>query len=255
MNSNVHSRSLENRNILITGAAGRLGSIAAKACANEGATVILLDKTLPGLEAVYDAIVDSGAPQPAIYPLDLAGATEHHYTELADILNREFGILHGLLHNAADFALLGPVADIDTTSWSRVLHVNLDAPYLLTRVLLPIMQKARDASIVFTSDSAARKGRAYWGVYSVSKIAVEGFARILSDELESAAIVRVNVLVPGPVDSPLRKQAYPLENRDNLLAAESLGNLYIHLFASSSIGITGQIFHTEDFIEQILCTN
>ncbi len=246
MNSISLTNSLTNKTILITGATGKLGSVAAKACTKQGATVILLDKELAKLESVYDEITASGAPEPALYPLDLEGANEQHYLELAETVEREFGMLHGLVHNAAKFSVLGPIDNINIKSWSSTMNVNLNAPFLLTRALLPLMRAADEASVVFTSDSPARTAKAYWGAYSVSKIAVEAFARILADELESGGLIRVNTLVPGPIDSPIRKLAFPAENSNNLSAAESLEKLYIYLLSSASRGKTGLVFEADN---------
>ena len=247
MTPSTPTQILHDRVILVTGAAGCLGGVAARACASQGATVILLDKTIPGLERIYDAIVASGAPEPAIYPLDLAGANEQHYQELALVIEKQFGVLHGLLHNAAMLGSLSPIAHCSAADWTRSIDTNLNAPFLLTRALLPMMEKAADASIIFTSDSAARSGRAYWGAYGVSKIAVEGLARILADELESKGTIRVNTLVPGVVDSPMRRQAFPGENPDQRRTPESLEALYVFLFGPASITHTGEVFEAEQF--------
>jgi NAD(P)-dependent dehydrogenase (short-subunit alcohol dehydrogenase family) len=238
-------QTLQQHVILITGAAGCLGGVAARACASQGATVILLDKTIPGLERIYDAIVAAGAPEPAIYPLDLSGANERHYRELASVIEQQFGVLHGLLHNAALFGALSPVVHCSGADWSRIIDTNLNAPFLLTRALLPVMEQAEDASIVFTSDSAARAGRAYWSAYGVSKIAVEGLARILADELDAKGKVRVNTLVPGIVDSPIRSLAFPGENPARRRTAASLEALYLFLLGPESRGRTGEVFEAE----------
>lgn len=184
-----------------------------------------------------------------MYPIDFTGATERDFEELARVIDREFGVLHGLLHNAAAFAPLGPVSGIDVREWSSVLNVNLSAPFILTRVLLSLLEKSSDGSIVFTSDSSAREARAYWGIYGISKIAAEAFAGILAKELDSAARVRVNTLIPGPVDSPLRKMAFPAEHPDRLINAESLEKLYIYLLGPESRGLNGQVFKASDTIK------
>ncbi|MGH8550214.1 MAG: SDR family NAD(P)-dependent oxidoreductase [Methylococcales bacterium] len=240
---------LEGRVVFVTGAGGRLGRVASIACARHGATVILSNKKLAALERVYDEILTHGYLEPAIFAIDFAGATERDYQELARTIEREFGVLHGLLHSAAAFAPLGPVSDIDARDWYSVLKVNLSAPFILTRVLLDLLRKSADGSIVFTSDSSARKGAAYWGVYGLAKIAVEGFAGILADELESSAKVRVNTLIPSPVDSPLRKMAFPAESPERRINAESLEKLYIYLLGSGSRGQNGQVFEATNTIE------
>ena len=237
---------LHRRIILITGAAGGLGSVAAKACAAAGACVVLVDKAVSPLEKLYDEIVSAGWTCPAIYPLDLEKATEADYAELADILGQQFGVLHGLLHSAADVGVLGPLADIGIGQWDKLLTINLSATHALTRALLPLLQRASDASIVFTSNSSARTGKAYWGAYAVANIAVEGMARIWADELESAGIARVNVFVPGPVNSPVRRKTHPGELPTETPPPESLADRYVYLLGPESHGVNGQVIRHPD---------
>jgi NAD(P)-dependent dehydrogenase (short-subunit alcohol dehydrogenase family) len=238
---------LTNQVILITGAGGGLGGTAAMTLAKNGAHIILLDKNIAKLEKIYDAIVSANAPEPIIYPFDLAGANENEYQELADKIDEKYGALQGLLHSAVEFSSFTPLAMHGTKEWGHTLNVNLNAPFLLSRVLLPVLQKSRHASIVFTSDSSVRKAPAYSGAYGVSKIALEGLAKILAEELESSKKVRVNTLIPGPVDSPLRKRGYPAEDKEKLQTMESLAPVYLYLFGSQSIGSTGQLVDARTF--------
>lgn len=240
--------SLKDHVILITGAGGGLGSTAALSLAKQGAHIILLDKSIPKLELIYDAIVDSGAPEPTIYPFDLAGASEVQYEELAVTIDKTYGSLQGILHSAVELSAYTPIEIHETKDWGHTLNVNLNAPFLLTRVLLPVLQKSELASIVFTSDSMARTAKAYSGAYGVSKIALEGFAKILAEELETAQKIRVNTLVPGAVNSPLRKKLFPAEDNSTLATMDSLNDVYTYLFGSKSIGVTGQTINAENFI-------
>jgi NAD(P)-dependent dehydrogenase (short-subunit alcohol dehydrogenase family) len=233
--------------ILVTGAGGGLGGTAALALAKHGARIILLDKQIPKMEAVYDAIVAANAPEPIMYPFDLAGANENDYQELADRIGEKYSSLQGLLHSAVEFSSFTPMCQVSTKDWGQALHVNLNAPFLLCRVLLPLLQKSAHASIVVTSDSSARTAPAYSGAYGVSKIALEGFAKILAEELEAAGTVRVNTLIPGPVDSPLRKRAYPAEDKSRLPTMESLASAYLYLFGPQSYGVTGQAIDARTF--------
>ena len=233
--------------ILITGAAGGLGSTAALALATQGAHVILLDKNIPKLEKTYDAITSAGGCEPMLYPFDLAGASEQEYQDLADAISGRYGSLQGVLHSAVEFSAYTPIAAHKTRDWGHTLNVNLNAVFLLTRVLLPVLNQSEQASIVFTSDSSVRQPRAYSGAYGVSKIALEGFAGILADELESAGKIRVNTLVPGPVDCPLRKKAYPAEDKSKLADMESLQPVYRYLFSKESLGVTGQLIDVREF--------
>jgi NAD(P)-dependent dehydrogenase (short-subunit alcohol dehydrogenase family) len=238
---------LTKHTILMTGAGGGLGGTAALALAKHGADVILLDKSIPKLESVYDAIVAANGKEPMLYPFDLAGATENDYQELAERINDQYGSLQGLLHSAVEFSAFTPIAMHSTKDWGHTLNVNLNAPFILTRVLLPVLQKSKHASIVFTSDSSARHTPAYSGAYGVSKIALEGLAKILTEELEAQQQIRVNTLIPGPVDSPLRKRAYPAEDKSKLPALSSLEAVYLYLFGAQSLGISGQTIDARTF--------
>ncbi|MEE9342416.1 MAG: SDR family NAD(P)-dependent oxidoreductase, partial [Gammaproteobacteria bacterium] len=146
------SNCLKNRVILITGAANGIGAATAKACAAQGATVILLDLNIRALEQVYDQIESAGHPQAAIYPLNLEGATEQDYLTLAETIETEFGRLDGLVHNAAMLGALIPVAHFSNELWHKIIQVNLNAPFTLTHACLPLMIKTGDASIIFSSD-------------------------------------------------------------------------------------------------------
>ncbi|MCK5828782.1 MAG: SDR family NAD(P)-dependent oxidoreductase [Methylococcales bacterium] len=238
---------LKGQTILITGAGGGLGSTAALALAKQGAHIILLDKSIPKLEKIYDAILEVKATEPTIYPFDLAGASEVQYEELAVTINNTYSSLQGLLHSAVELSAYTPVEIHETKDWGHTLNVNLNAAFLLTRVLLPVLQKSEHSSIVFTSDSTAREPKAYSGAYGVSKIALEGFSKILSEELESSQKIRVNTLIPGPVNSPLRKKLFPAEDKSKLPAMDSLNNVYTYLFSSESIGISGQRINAQTF--------
>lgn len=242
---------LAGRVIVITGAAGVLGKVAAKACAASGAQVVLLDKHIPGLESLYDEIqAEFPESRPAIFPLDLLGATPAHYQQLAQTLKEHYGKVDGLLHNAATLDFLEPVACLEPERWFSSLQVNLNAPYLLSRSLLPLLQKSEDASIVFTSDASARQNKAYWGAYGVSKVALEAFAKILAQEWQANGKIRSNILIPGPVRSPLRHRAFPAESKKDLTDPNSLVKLYVYLLSSQSREMSGEtfIFQDEDHV-------
>jgi len=240
--------SIKDNVILITGAAGGLGSTAALALAKQGAHIILLDKSIPKLEKIYDAIIElDNAPTPSIYPFDLAGASEVQYEELATTINKAFGSLQGILHSAVELSAYTPIEIHETKDWGHTLNVNLNAPFLLTRVLLPLLQKSEHASIVFTSDSMARTASAYSGAYGVSKIALEGLAKILAEELEAGQKIRVNTLIPGAINSPIRKKLFPAEDKNILPTMVSLNDIYTYLFSAKSIGITGQTIEAQTF--------
>jgi NAD(P)-dependent dehydrogenase (short-subunit alcohol dehydrogenase family) len=233
---------LSERVILITGAGRGIGAAVAKCYAKYGATVILLDKVVRDLEQVYDAIESAAGMQPAIYPMNLEGASEKDYTNLANTVEKEFGRLDGLLHNATMLGALIPIAHFESELWYKILQVNLNAPFMMTRSCLSLLLESNDASILFSSDSVGRRGKAYWGAYGISKAAIENFMQILADETESNTCVRVNSLDPGPVATSLRSLAYPGENPQGLSKPEDVVSPYLFLMGPDSKGITGQQF-------------
>jgi NAD(P)-dependent dehydrogenase (short-subunit alcohol dehydrogenase family) len=231
---------LAERVILVTGAGDGIGRAVSLAFAAHGASVILLGRTVRKLEEVYDRVVHDGGPEPAIYPMDLEGAGPDDHEQLADRVGEEFGRLDGLLHNAGRLGTLTPLEHYEPDEWLRVIQVNLNAPFLLTRACLPLLKRSGDASIVFTSSSVGRRGRAYWGAYSASKFGVEGLMQVLADELENDSRVRVNSINPGRVRTAMRAAAYPAENPAELCAPEDIVLPYLYLFGSDGRGVHGQ---------------
>jgi NAD(P)-dependent dehydrogenase (short-subunit alcohol dehydrogenase family) len=231
---------LAGRTILVTGAGDGIGKAASLAFAAHGATVVLLGRTVVKLEAVYDDIAAAGGPQAAIYPMDLEGATPDDHRQLADNVASQLGRLDGLLHNAGLLGSLTPIEHYDPVEWLRVIQVNLNAPFLLTQSCLPLLKRAPDASIVFTSSGVGRRGRAYWGAYSASKFGIEGLMQILADELEENSAVRVNSINPGRVRTAMRAAAYPAENPAELLTPADIVVPYLYLMGPDSVGVHGQ---------------
>lgn len=236
---------LENRIIAVTGAGDGIGKTAAKTFAKFGAEVILIGRTTPKLEQVYDAIIAAGHRTPAIYPVDLEGATEDHYAEMAGTLDREFGRLDGLLHNAGQLGQRTPIANYSLSSWQKVMQINVTAQFMMTKALLPLLEQSADASIVFTSSGVGRQGRAYWGAYAVSKFATEGLAQVLAQELEETSNIRVNCINPGATRTAMRATAYPAEDPATLKTADEIMPAYLYLMGADSKGVTGQSFDAQ----------
>ncbi|MCW9024615.1 MAG: YciK family oxidoreductase [Gammaproteobacteria bacterium] len=233
---------LKNRTILVTGATDGIGEAAAHTFAAHGATVILLGRNVKKLEYVYDQMVEAGYPQPAIYPMDLEGATDADYAEMATMIENEFQTLDGLLHNAARLDALMPLEQYDLKMWARLLQVNLTAPFLMTRACLPLLRKSADASVIFTSSGVAHKGRAYWGAYAVTKAGCDNLMETLSDEVEANTAIRVNSIDPGRVRTKMRKKAFPGEDPMILPTPEEIMLPYLYLIGPDSKGQTGKIF-------------
>lgn len=230
---------LNGKVILVTGAGDGIGKTAALTYAQHGATVILLGKTVKKLEAVYDQIEQAGYPKPAIVPLDLKGATEQNYLDMAETIEEQFGHLDGLLHNASMLGVLGPFEHITMSSVEEVFKVNVIAEIMLTKALLPVMRKSASASLVFTSSSVGRQARSFWGEYAMSKFATEGMMQAIAHEYEGSNI-RTNSINPGATRTGMRANAYPAENPQLLKKPEEIMPTYLYLMGKDSADINGQ---------------
>lgn len=233
---------LRDRVILVTGASDGIGKAVAKAAAAHGARVILHGRNVKRLEALYDFIIAANQPRPSILPLDMEKAGPAEYDALVAALEKEFGRLDGLLHNAGMLGERAPIEHYDVAKWMRTMHVNANVPFILTQRCLPLMRQSKDASIIFTSSGVVPRPRAYWGAYLASKWASEGLMRMLADELENQPALRVNSINPGKVRTNMRLQAYPAEDRSTLADADSIVAPYLFLLGPDSRGISGQTF-------------
>lgn len=227
---------LAGRTILVTGAGDGIGRCAARTLAAHRANVILLGRKQQKLEAVFDAIQDESDTDPTIVPCDLETATADAYAQLNEQILEHYGRLDGLLHNASMLGPRVPIEFYDAASWRRVMHVNVDAMFLMTQALLPALRRSTDASVVLTSSSVGRAGRAYWGAYAVSKFAIEGFAQVLADELADEGRVRVTTLNPGATRTTMRTTAYPGEDPMTVATPESRMDLYLYLLGPDARG-------------------
>ena len=231
---------LEKRIILVTGAGDGIGKAVAIGAAKSGATVILAGRTVAKLEQVYKLIIETGGPEPSIYPVDLAGATAKDYDDLGVLIDEQFGRLDGLLHNAAILGLRSPLTNYSSELWSKVIQVNLTAQFQMTQSLMTVLEKSQDASVIFTTSGVGRVGKAFWGAYAVSKFAIEGMVQTWASEVEGLGSVRINAINPGATRTNMRAQAFPGENPNDLKTPEDILPAYLYLLGQDSIGVNGQ---------------
>lgn len=226
---------LRGRVILVTGASEGIGRALAREAAALGATVVLLSRNLAKLERVYDEIEEAGHPQPAIFPMNLETATLKEYEDLAHALDREFGRLDGLVHNAGWTSGLTPIRQYEPERWARVMTVNLHAPYLMTHVCMALLDAAEDPSVVFSLDHCSR---AFWGAYGAAKAGLEGLMRILAAEERG---IRFNGVDTGPVRTRLRIENYPGTKPGDIPDPEEVVAPYLYFLGPQSRGTTGQV--------------
>jgi NAD(P)-dependent dehydrogenase (short-subunit alcohol dehydrogenase family) len=231
---------LKDRAIIVTGAGQGLGRMAALAFAAHGATVMLSGRSAAKLEATYDLITTAGGPEPAMLPFDLSSASASDYEGFAHSVHAALGRVDGIMHCAAHFVPLAPLAVQTLDQWLALLRVNLAAPFALTRACLPLLKRAADASIILVGETHGIHPRAYWGGFAVSKAGLGALTAIWSQELSQTA-VRINCLVPGPVASPQRFLSHPGELAASLPSLDSLAPASLFLMGPDSREMTGQI--------------
>ncbi len=233
---------LDQRVVLVTGASRGIGRAVARACAEHGANVVLNGRDVALLDVIYDEITASQWPEPATLPLDLGTATWREYVHAAKLIETQLGRLDGIVHCASHLEKLSPLETQTIDEWQRMLRVNLIAPFAINQACARLLRQAPDASVVFTSETHASAAAAFWGGYAVSKAGLETLARIQADEWSADDRLRINTVVPGPVNSPLRTKTHPAEVAETLAKPEALVPLYLYLLGPDSRGVSGQTF-------------
>ena len=202
---------LSGKTILITGAAGGLGSAIALQCADFGADLILLDKNRRGLGELSDRITDKGLIPPGLYPLNLAGTGVDDFAELFETIESGFDGLDALIHCALDFDGLQPFEQVLPQDWLQSMQVNVNAPWLLSCVLLPLLKKSENGCLFFMLDDLETVTEGYWGAYGTNKAALTGMVRQFNAALSNTSVL-VRGIVPGPMRTGFRAKVYHAEN-------------------------------------------
>lgn len=229
---------LKDRVILITGAGTGIGRAISLAYASYGATVVLLGKTLKELEYVYDEIEEAGYPEPAIYPLNMEGATAKDYQDMANTFATELGGLDGIVLNAAWLAAFMPFREYDVETWSKTLSINLHANFLIVQTCLPLLEEAKDPSIIFSAHDSIK---AYNGAFGIAKAGTQAMMDILADEYDlDENFIRINSIDTGPLRTQLRKMNFPGEDIDSLAMPESIVGPYLYLMGPDAEKLTGE---------------
>ncbi len=240
---------LQGKNILITGAGRGIGQVVALKCAQMGARVILLSRTLAHLEEVYDQIIDLNYSTPENDPIlihqNLEHLTAEQSTHIAETLQQEIPHLDGLLHNAAQLGPLTLLEQYAMESWDSVFKVNLGSTMMLTQSLLPLLKRSHHASVVLTGDVMCQQARAFWGAYGISKFALMGLMQAWTQEAGAHPQLRFNMINPGATRTALRAEAYPAENPQHLPLPAHILPAYLYLLSDASIGIKGQLIEAQ----------
>ncbi len=231
---------LADRVVLVTGAYGGLGREVSRTAARAGATVVITGRRKRQLEQLYDMMMDEQLPEPVIHPLDLETATPRDYEALAEGLLRDLGRLDGIVHAAAAFGGLTPLALHKPDEWLRTMHINVSAPFALTQACMPLLGQAQDSAVVFVLDNPDLVNRAHWGAYGVSKAALERLVEILHQETDTGP-VRAHALLPAPMRTALRHMAYFGENTAAQPLPDATAAAAVYLLSAQATPLRGSM--------------
>lgn len=229
---------LEGRIALVTGASRGIGAAVARRYAAEGAHLVLVARTVGGLEEVDDAVRQAGGTA-TLVPFDLAEFDK--IDEMGAALHGRFGRLDILVGNAGVLGELTPVHHSDPRDWGRVFDVNVTANMRLIRSLDPLLRASTAPRAIFVTSGAARSTHAFWSAYSASKAALEKLVQIYAEENERFPL-RVNLVDPGIVRTAMRAQAMPGEDPETLPDPDSITDVFVDL-AAPDRSVTGEIVH------------
>lgn len=203
------------KTLLITGAAGSLGSALSWSAAERGMALVLLDQNQKGLEQLYDRITENDFPEPALQVMDLATAGPDDVQATLAAVEEEFGGLNAVVHCAARFDSLTPLEHVPAHEWLLSLQVNLNAAWLISKLSLPMLRRSGDGRLYFMLEDLSEVSGPLWGPYGVSKQALHALVGQFATECQSAN-VEVLGINPGPMRSPLRARAYHAEDPSKL---------------------------------------
>jgi NAD(P)-dependent dehydrogenase (short-subunit alcohol dehydrogenase family) len=234
---------LKDKRIVITGASKGLGRALAFKFAEEGAKLALCSRSTELLNRVGLELSLKGSP-PILASCDIADPSQ--VERFAAGVLEGFGGIDVLVNNASQLGPRIELAEWTPSSWSRIVDVNVNGLFYVSRAFLPGMLKQGAGSIINVGSSVGKKGRKRWGAYAVSKFALEGFTQTLADEVRTKGI-RVNSVNPGAMDTDMRHAAYPDEDRTKLKSPFDVLDAFLYLASDQSYGVTGQSFDAQDF--------
>lgn len=216
---------LKDRLAVITGASRGIGRAVALGFAAEGAHVILVARTVGGLEEVDDEIRKVGG-KATLVPLDLTDFDA--IDRLGATIYERWGKLDILVGNAGTLGVLTPVSHLEVKAWDKLVATNITSNWRLMRSFEPLLKRSDAGRAIFVTSGSAHKAKPFWGGYAMSKAALEALAKTWAAECANTNL-RVNLLSPGPVRTAMRKQAMPGEDPSTLTKPADLVPLFIEL--------------------------
>ena len=192
-----------NKVIWVTGASGGIGRNVVENLSNQGWTIIISGRDLDSLEKLSSELEN-------IYILPVDVTDPISMKDAADQIKSDFGRLDGLIH-AVGSILLRPLHATSVEQFEDTISLNLTSTFLAMKFSIPIMMKSGGGRIVLFSSVAAKIGMPNHSSISSAKAGVEGLAKSAAADYAKRGI-RVNVVAPGLVETPLSSHLLSNEN-------------------------------------------
>ena len=227
---------LEGRIALITGASRGIGAAVARRFAREGAHLVLVARTVGGLEEIDDEVRAAGGTATCA-PFDLLDYPA--IDRLGGIIAERHGRLDILIGNAAMLGGLRPMGHYPIEDWEKLFALNVTANWRLIRSFDALLRASDAGRAIFVTASAARSHTAYWGAYAASKAALNSMAQTYAAEMTKTD-VRVNLIEPVATATRLREEAMPGEDQETLPKPDAITDAFVEL-ASPDCARNGEI--------------
>ena len=220
--------------VIITGAAGNLGEAVAKAFADQGARLALVDLDTQALEATRQRL--PAGCESATFPTDLMDAQA--VDAMAAAVAAHFGRVDVLANIAGGFTMGPPIHETTDEDWELMLNLNARTVFCCCRAFVPRMLASGGGRIVNISARAATRGVGHMGPYCASKAAVIRLTETLADELKEQGI-NVNCVLPGTLDTPQNRAAMPDQDPGRWVPLEALAEVILFLASDAARAVTG----------------
>jgi NAD(P)-dependent dehydrogenase (short-subunit alcohol dehydrogenase family) len=230
---------LAGRSVVLTGVGreGQVGEVVARAFAERGARVFLVDRMEDQVRARSDALLAAGL-RSASLAADLSdpAAVDALAARVRDATS---GRVHALVHLAGGFGASGPVAESDPAAWTRQFTINLTTAYLTARAFLPLLRTAKGA-IVFFGSEAALPGARVQGLaaYASAKSALLTLMQVIAQE-ERDAGVRANALAPAAIRTA--SNVADMGTDTAYVTREAVADVVLWLCSDAARSVTGQV--------------